>query len=94
MKYLVEINSKSAKGSNLMKYIEELGASEKDVHFINEVPLTDEEMALPPTRRVSETTLTAWLKPDDNEESFNAEEAIAYIRKKRAKKRKPESNEP
>jgi hypothetical protein len=39
-------------------------------------------MGRPPTRRVSEATLDAWLKPDENEESFTAEEALEYIQKK------------
>ncbi len=88
MKYLVEINSDTPKGSKLIKYIEELDASESDVHILNEPPLTDEEMGLPPTRRVSEATLDAWLKPDENEEGFTVEEALEYIRKKRQGKKK------
>jgi len=71
-----------------MKYIEELEATDSDIHILNEPPLTDEEMGRPPTRRVSEATLNAWLKPDDNEESFTAEEALEYIRKKRVEKKK------
>ena len=88
MKYLVEINSDTPKGSKLIKYIEELDASESDVHILNEPPLTDEEMGVPPTRRVSEATLDAWLKPEDNEEGFTVEEAFEYIRKKRQGKKK------
>jgi hypothetical protein len=89
MKYLVEINTNCAKGSELIKYKEQLGADESDVHILNEPPLTDEEMGLPPTRKVSRATLEAWLKPEDDEESFTAEEALEYIRKKREAKSKP-----
>ncbi len=81
MKYLLEVNSDSAKGSQLMKYIDELGATEDDIHILNEPPLTDEEMGLPPTRRVSRATLEAWLKPEDNEESLTGDELLALIRK-------------
>ena len=88
MKYLVEINSDSEKGSKLLKYIEKLNATDSDVHILNEPPLTDEEMALPPTRKVSRATLEAWLKPQDDEESFTAEEALEYIKKKRETKSK------
>ena len=93
MKYLVEINSDSDKGSKLIKFIEELGATESEVHFLQEPPLTDEEMGLPPTRRVSEATLDAWLKPEDDEESFTAEEVIAYYDKTR-KEKKVKGDEP
>ena len=86
MKYLVEINTDSAKGSELIKYIEQLGADESDVHILNEPPLTDEEMGLPPTRKVSRATLEAWLKPEDDEEGFTAEEVLALIRKDREDK--------
>ena len=93
MKYLVEIESDSKKGSALIKYIEELGADESDVHILNEPPLTDEEMGLPPTRKVSRATLEAWLKPEDDEESFTAEEALEYIRQKRNADEKPSKDE-
>ena len=93
MKYLVEINSDSDKGSKLIKFIEDLGATESEVHFLQEPPLTDEEMGLPPTRRVSEATLDAWLRPDENEESFTAEEVLAYYDKKR-KAKKIKGDEP
>ena len=89
MKYLVEINSDSAKGSKLLKYIEELEANESDIHIVNEPPLTDEEMGRPPTRRVSEATLEAWLKPDENEEGFTTEEVLGYYEKKKAEKKSP-----
>jgi hypothetical protein len=81
MKYLVEINADSAKGSELIKYIEHLHADERDVHILNEPPLTDEEMALPPTRKVSLATLEAWLKPEDDEESMTGDELMALIKK-------------
>jgi hypothetical protein len=81
MKYLVEINSDSAKGSRLMKYIEKLDATEKDIHILNEPPLTDEEMGLPPTRKVSRATLEAWLKPEEDEESFTLDEVQDMIKK-------------
>jgi len=93
MKYLVEINSDSAKGSQLMKYIEELKATENDIHILNEAPLTDEEMAKPPARYVSEATMDAWLKPGDNEQGFTCEEALEYIRKKREGGKKSEGDE-
>jgi poly(A) polymerase Pap1 len=67
MKYLVEIDADSKKGSELIKYIERLGANESEVHILNESPLTDEEMGLPPTRKVSRATL----------------EALEYINKRR-----------
>jgi len=89
MKYLVEINSDSVKGSKLIKYIEELDAPESDIHILNEPSLTDEEMGLPPTRRVSEATLDAWLKPEDNEEGFTVEEVLSYYAKKKAAKKGP-----
>jgi len=93
MKYLVEINSDSDKGSKLIKFIEELGATESEVHFLQEPPLTDEEMGLPPTRRVSEATLDAWLKPDENEEIFTEEEAFEYIKERRKANKKSEKDE-
>jgi hypothetical protein len=85
MKYLVEINADSIKGSKLLKYIEDLGVSKKDVHVLNEAPLTDKEMGAPPTRRVSKATLESWLKPGDNEEGLTAKKALIYLRKKRRK---------
>jgi hypothetical protein len=83
MKYLVEIDADSEKGSELIKYIEKLGANENDIHILNERPLTDEEMALPPTRKVSRATLEAWLKPEEDEESFTSDEILEQIRKDR-----------
>jgi hypothetical protein len=88
MKYLIEIDADSQKGSELIKYIERLGASENDVHILNEPPLTDEEMGLPPTRKVSRETLEAWLKPEDDEESFEGDEILKYINKRRAENAK------
>jgi len=81
MKYLIEIDADSQKGSELIKYIERLGASENDVHILNEPPLTDEEMGLPPTRKVSDATMEAWLKPEDDEESLTADEVMALIKR-------------
>jgi hypothetical protein len=83
MKYLVEIDADSKKGSELIKYIERLGANESEVHILNESPLTDEEMGLPPTRKVSRATLEAWLKPEEDEESFEGDEILEYINKRR-----------
>ncbi len=88
MKYLVEVNSDSVKGSKLMKYIKELGAPDNDIHILNESPLTDEEMGMAPIRHVSEANLESWLKPGDNEEGFTGKEAVEYIRKKRDEKKK------
>jgi hypothetical protein len=93
MKYLVEIDSETVRGSKLMKYIQELGTSDKDIHIVNEPPLTDEEMALPPTRRVSQATLDAWLKPDENEEGFTTEEVLAHFNKKSAGKKSTKGDE-
>ncbi len=83
MKYLVQIDSDSPKGSQLMQYIEQLAAAESDIHIISEPPLTDEEMGLPPTRKVSRATLEAWLKPEEDEEGYTGDEILEYIRKKR-----------
>jgi hypothetical protein len=88
MKYLIEIETESEKGSELIKYIESLGLSKNDMRVINEPPLTDEEMGLPPTRKVSRETLEAWLKPEDDEESFTMDEALEYIRNKKEAKAK------
>jgi hypothetical protein len=87
MKYLVEINPDSEKGSELIKYIERLDADEDDIHILNEPPLTDEEMGLPPTRKVSLATMEAWLKPEDDEESFTIEEVRNMIKNDRKGKK-------
>ncbi len=83
MKYLIEVESDSAKGSELLKYIEHLEAPKNDIRMIYEPPLTDEEMALPPTRKVSRATLEAWLEPKDDEEEFTGDEILKYLEKKR-----------
>ena len=85
MKYLIEIESDSPKGSEVLKYIEQLDAPKNDIRMIYEPPLTDEEMAMPPTRKVSRATLEAWLKPEDDEESFTIDEVWAMIKKDKKK---------
>lgn len=88
MKYVIEVDGDSEKGSKVIEYIRQLDASDADVHILNEPELTDEEVAMPPTRKVSQATLDAYLEPRDDEEEFTADEALAYIRKQRGKESK------
>jgi hypothetical protein len=88
MKYLVEIDADSEKGSKAIKYIKGLDAADSQIHFINEPALTDEEMAMPPSRMVSEATLDAWLEPKDDEEGFTIEQSKLYTQKRLEELRK------
>ncbi|MCW3127405.1 MAG: hypothetical protein JWO03_3063 [Bacteroidetes bacterium] len=88
MKKVIEFDTDTEKGAKLIKYIEQLDASHNDIHILNEPSLTDEEVAMPPTRKVSQATLDAYLEPKDDEQGFTAKESLAYIRKLRNEERK------
>lgn len=64
MRYIVEIDSNTDKGAELLKYIAQLNASHDEVKVHQDAELSDEEMALPgqaPTPK----QLEDWLsKPD------------------------------
>jgi hypothetical protein len=81
MKYLIEVDSDTDKGSQLIKYIEALEADDSAVHILHEPPLTDEEMVMP-GKRPSNQRLEEWLKPQDEEMGHTISESRDYIRKR------------
>ena len=85
MKYLVEINTDTEKGAQLLKYIDGLNADDTAIHILHEPALTAEAMVVAGTRP-SANQLAAFLKPDDNEKEYDASEAFE-VAKRELKKR-------
>jgi hypothetical protein len=82
----VEIDDQTAKGAQLISYIEKLRPSKKAVTIHRERPLTDGEMGLPGPKP-SKAQLEEWLEPKDYEEGFTLDELKVYIENRRAKKK-------
>ena len=84
MKYFIEVNTNTQKGAELLHYIKQLKAPTKAVKLLLEPPLTDIEMAHPPTRKISKDNLVQWLTPATHEQNYTANEAREYLKNKLA----------
>ena len=87
MKYLIEIDDQTAKGAQLINYIEKLKAPKKAVIVRKGNAITDEDMILP-GRKPSKAQLEAWLEPKDDEDEMPLSIAIAEIKKELTSKTK------
>lgn len=87
MKYVVEIDDQTAKGAQLVDFITKLRASKKAVVIRKERPVKDAEMGLPGPVP-GKAQLEAWLKPQDSEEEFPLDVAIAAVKRKLTAKHK------
>jgi hypothetical protein len=90
MKVIIEVNPRSAKGAQLLKYVEKLKAGKRAVTLRQATEINDDEMGLPGTPPNSRL-LNEWLRPDVNEPSYTLDEAKTlskqYLEKHRLKKK-------
>jgi hypothetical protein len=74
MKVIIEVNPRTLKGAQLLKYIERLKADKKDIHLREATELEDGEMGLA-GKAPKPYQLEEWLRPEVKEPELTLEEA-------------------